>query len=194
MTDVLSLSAIDLARRIRDREVSPVEVTAASLRRAEALDERLGMFVTRTPDRAMAQARDAEAALMAVRDPADLPPLLGVPCPVKDLVAVAGVRLTLGSAAFADQVADVDDGVVTLLQRAGTVMTGKTNTPEIGLPCYTEPAVAPPRAPRGTRTARRGVRAGEPPSWSPPEWHPSRRARTAAGPSASRPVRAGSSG
>ena len=144
MTDVLALSAIDLARRIRERELSPVEVTVASLRRADELDERLGMFVTRTPERAMEQAHHAEAALMAIRDPADLPPLLGVPCPVKDLNAVAGVRFTLGSAAFADQVADVDDGVVTLLRRAGTVMTGKTNTPEIGLPCYTEPTVAPP--------------------------------------------------
>ncbi len=144
MSDLLACSAVELARLIRDREASPVEVAEASLRRAEALDERLGLFVTRTPERALAQARAAESAVTATRDPADLPPLLGVPCPVKDLNAVAGVRLTLGSAAFVEQVAEVDDGVVTLLRQAGTVMTGKTNTPEIGLPCYTEPTVAPP--------------------------------------------------
>lgn len=160
MNDVLAMSAIDLARHLRGRSVSPVEVTEAALRRAESLDEHFGMFVTRTPELAMAQARDAEAAVMAARSVDDLPPLIGVPCPVKDLTPVASVRLTLGSAAFADQVADVDDGVVTLLRRAGTVMTGKTNTPEIGLPCYTEPAVAPPARTPWDRTRSAGGSSG----------------------------------
>ncbi|MFD0328662.1 amidase family protein [Streptacidiphilus monticola] len=64
--------------------------------------------------------------------------------PVKDLNLVAGVRATFGSAAFADHVPAVDDHIVTRLRDAGTVLLGKTNTPEFGLPCYTENRVAPP--------------------------------------------------
>lgn len=141
---MLALSALDVAEAVRAGEVSPVEVAQASLALAETLDERFGMFVTRTPERALEQARAVEATVLGADDPAHLPALVGVPCPVKDLNPVAGVRLTLGSAAFAEQVAEVDDGVVTLLARAGTLMTGKTSTPELGLPCYTEPDVAPP--------------------------------------------------
>jgi amidase len=141
--DPLELTALELAASVRSREVSPVEVVELALERAERLDTRLGLFVTRTPEIAVEQARAAEA-LVLTADPRMLPPLLGVPCPVKDLTQVAGVRCTFGSAAFADQVAPVDDGVVQLLRRAGTILTGKTNTPELGLPCYTEPDVAPP--------------------------------------------------
>ena len=142
--ELYELSALEVAAAVRRREVSPVDVAEDAIRRGERLDGRLGLFVTRTAERALAQARETEAEVMGARDRADLPALVGVPCPVKDLTPVSGVRLTLGSAAFEDQVAEVDDGVVTLLRRAGTVMTGTTNTPELGLPCYTEPDVAPP--------------------------------------------------
>ncbi len=142
MPDLHELSALQLADLVRSRQVSPGEVTEHFLRRAEALDATIGAFVTRTPERAIAQAKALESLLES--SPAEPgPALAGVPCPVKDLDQVAGVRWTLGSAAFADQVATVDDGVVTRLAAAGTVMTGKTNTPELGLPCYTEPDVAP---------------------------------------------------
>ncbi len=144
MDGALGWSARELAGAVRNRKVSCVEVVDDVLRRAEALDPRLGAFITRTPDLALEQARETDRAIRAARDVAALPPLVGVPCPIKDLNPVAGVRLTLGSAAFAEQVADVDDGVVTRLREAGTVMTGKTSTPELGLPCYTEPDVAPP--------------------------------------------------
>ncbi len=139
------LTAVEIGRALRRGEVSAVEVTLDALARAERLDSRLGLFVTRTPDLALGQAQQCDRLLAQARqDDRRVPALLGVPCPVKDLTRVAGVRCTLGSTAFADTVADVDDGVVTLLRRAGTVMTGKTSTPELGLPCYTEPDVAPP--------------------------------------------------
>lgn len=142
MDDLSSRSALELAALVRAGEVSALEVAEHAVARAEALDERFGLFVTRTPDLALEQARAADHMLRGRPEPHDLPTLLGVPCPVKDLDRVAGVRWTAGSAAF-DEVADVDDGVVTLLRAAGTLMTGKTNTPELGLPCYTEPDVAP---------------------------------------------------
>jgi amidase len=142
VTDLAALDALAVGTAVRSGAASAVEVVETVLSRAERLDPSLGVFVTRTPDLALRQARSIDALL---RSTDDVPPspLLGVPCPVKDLNPVAGVRYTLGSAAFDDQVADVDDGIVTLLRRAGTLLTGKTNTPEIGLPCYTEPDVAP---------------------------------------------------
>ncbi len=70
--------------------------------------------------------------------------MLGVPIAIKDLTDVAGVRCTLGSAAFADRVATVDAHVVTLLRRAGTVILGKTNAAEFGAPAIPRPDVAPP--------------------------------------------------
>ena len=73
-----------------------------------------------------------------------LPPLTGVPIPIKDLNMVAGVRMTFGSTIFADNIADADDYVVAALRTAGVVITGKTATPEFGLPCYTETRIGPP--------------------------------------------------
>ena len=64
---------------------------------------------------------------------------------VKDLHPTAGVRTTFGSAAYADHVPDFSDNVVLSLEAAGMPSLGKTNTPEFGSPCYTEPDVAPPR-------------------------------------------------
>ena len=57
---------------------------------------------------------------------------------------VAGVRQTLGSAVYADNVPATDDYVSAALRAAGAVLTGKTATPEFGLPCYTETAIGPP--------------------------------------------------
>ena len=57
---------------------------------------------------------------------------------------VAGVRMTFGSTIFADNIADADDYVVAALRAAGAVITGKTATPEFGLPCYTETRIGPP--------------------------------------------------
>jgi amidase len=150
VTSLHELTARETAAAVVAGEVSAVEVCEPALARAEALDARLGVFVTRTPDLALAQARAADAVAAAARADGTTEqalaaaPLLGVPCPVKDLEPVAGVPMTLGSAAFADLVPEADSGVVTLLRRAGAVMLGKTTTPELGLPCYTESDVAPP--------------------------------------------------
>ncbi|HEX5994105.1 MAG TPA: amidase [Jiangellales bacterium] len=141
MAELWEMTALELAAAIRRREISPVEVALHTAERADRLGPQVGAFVTVTPELALEQARAAEAVLASGESP---PPLLGVPCPIKDLTRVAGVSCSMGSAAFEGQVADVDDGVVILLRRAGTIMVGKTTTPEFGLPCYTEPDIAPP--------------------------------------------------
>lgn len=140
MTEIHELSARALAGAIRSGETTPQEVLAHTLERAERLGPGFGAFARLTPDLARRQADDA-AARLADGDPA---PLLGVPLPIKDLTMVAGVEMTAGSAAMRGFVPEVDDGVVTRLREAGTVMLGKTSTPELGLPPYTEPDIGPP--------------------------------------------------
>ncbi|HSI93670.1 MAG TPA: amidase [Jiangellaceae bacterium] len=158
MAELHDLTALELAAAVRRREVSPAEVVDHSLDRAERIGGQVGAFTTLTPELAREQAQAAERALTAEDD---LPPLLGVPCPIKDLAAVAGIRFTAGSAVFTNRVAPVDDGVVTLLREAGTVMIGKTSTPEFGLPCYTEPDIgSPARTPWDPRRSAGGSSGG----------------------------------
>ncbi|TDC52089.1 amidase [Actinomadura sp. KC345] len=133
-----------MAAAVRTREVSPVELADHYLARIERLNEQVGAYVTVTADRAREQAREAEKAVLDAADPADLPPLHGVPVPIKDLNMVDGVRMTFGSAVYSELTGFADDNVVSALRRAGTVLLGKTTTPEFGLPCYTEGGVAPP--------------------------------------------------
>lgn len=138
---MLDSPALEQAAAVRRREVSPVELAAACLERVERLAATVGAFVTVTAEAALDAARAAERAVLSG---AELGPLHGVPTAVKDLNLVAGLRTTFGSAAFRDFLAPVDDHVVTRLRAGGLVSLGKTNTPEFGLPCYTEPDVAPP--------------------------------------------------
>jgi amidase len=141
MPDIHELTALELARSIKRRELSAAEVLEHTLERVTRLGPLVGAFVTLTPDLAR---RHADAADSALAQGGDSPSLLGVPCPVKDLTDVAGVPTSMGSAAVAAEPATADAGVVTRLRDAGTVMIGKTTTPELGLPCYTEPDIAAP--------------------------------------------------
>jgi amidase len=141
MSALHELSALEQGAAVRAGEVSPTELARHHLDRIAALDGEIGAFVTVTEDLALAQARAAERELARGEARG---PLHGVPVAVKDLVRVEGVPCTLGSAAFADDVADLDDHVVTRLKAAGLVILGTTHTPEFALPCYTENALGPP--------------------------------------------------
>ncbi|ARF54579.1 amidase [Streptomyces gilvosporeus] len=144
MAELHDLTALEQAAGIRSGAISPVELTEHYLARIDRLDDTLGAFLTRTPEIARKQAADAESeAAAARREGRELPPLHGVPVPVKDLNQVAGVRYTMGSRALAENVAAVDDHVAAKLREAGTILLGKTNTPEFGLPCYTENGLGP---------------------------------------------------
>jgi amidase len=134
-------TALELAHLVSARDVRAVEVVAAHLERSRRLGPRFGAFARLTPEAALERAAGLDAALDRGQ-PA--PQLAGVPCPIKDLSPVAGIGWEAGSAAMAGTVADVDDDVVGWFAQAGTISTGKTATPEFGLPCYTEPEGAPP--------------------------------------------------
>ncbi|MEI6623093.1 MAG: amidase [Actinomycetes bacterium] len=137
------LSALEQAAAIRSGQLSSVELTEHYLRRGERLGDTVGAYVMMTPELAMEQAEAADSRVRNAADGEPLPPLLGVVCPIKDLVFVAGIPTRAGSAVI-DATLPTDDDVVANLRAAGLVITGKTNTPEMGLPCYTEPDVAPP--------------------------------------------------
>ena len=111
MTHIHDLTVIELARSVRQRELSPVEITDRYLQRIEAMNADVGAFFTVTAELARSQAVRAEKAVAQADDPGSLPELTGVPIPVKDLNMVAGVRQTFGSAVFADNVAAEDDYV-----------------------------------------------------------------------------------
>ena len=120
------LSAAETARRVRAREVSPVDVLDACMARIERFNPELNAVVTLNP-----RARDEAAALEArIARGEDVGPLAGVTVGIKDVTEVAGVRTTYGSPLFADHVPEHDAQVVERLRAAGAVIVGKTNTPE----------------------------------------------------------------
>src|SRR4051794_5582312 len=134
------LTLLEQTAAVRDRSVSPVELVEHYLRRIDTYSESLGAFVTVTHDQALEAARAAERAVVAG---GELAPMHGVPTAIKDLNLTAGVPTRFGTNAIAPVDDGVDDAVVTKLKTAGLIPLGKTNTPEFGLPCYTEPDVAP---------------------------------------------------
>ncbi len=135
--------ATELARRIREREISPVELTRHFLERIGRIDPQIGSYVTVTAERALDDARAAEAAVMS-GETASFGPLHGLPVAIKDLSSTAGVRTTYGSRAFEQNVPPVSSPDVDRVFNAGAILLGKTNTPELGLGMTTENDIFPP--------------------------------------------------
>jgi amidase len=138
VTELHDLTAQEQWERLQRGEITPVELAGHYLERISRLDDGLGAFITVTPDAALERAREVEAVVPRSA------PLWGLPFADKDLVQRAGVRTTYGSRLTADFVPDATDELATVLDAAGGVSLGKTNTPEFGLPSYTENFVAAP--------------------------------------------------
>ena len=141
MSELHDLTALEQAAAVRSGQTSAAALVEHYAERIGRLDATVGAFVTLTLGVARGQAAAADAAV-ARGD--ELPPLHGVPIGIKDLNLTDGVPTKLGSKVFADLVPPISDYVVDKLRAAGTISLGKTNTPEFGLPCYTETDVAPP--------------------------------------------------
>ena len=118
----------EAAHALREKRVSPVELTAKAIARVDRLNSSLCAFITITADYAMTRARQAETELNAGRDRG---PLHGIPIAVKDLFAMRGVRTTAGSKIFENLVPDFDSAVVERLEAAGAVILGKLNMHEL---------------------------------------------------------------
>jgi amidase len=128
-SDLCFLTATELARRIRAREVSVTEVIQAHLAQIDRVNPRVNAIVTLTAERALAEARAKDDALARGAAPG---PLFGLPVAHKDLVPTRGIRTTYGSPIYRDHVPDQDALLVERLRAAGAVTIGKTNTPEFG--------------------------------------------------------------
>ncbi|MEV0619969.1 amidase [Nonomuraea sp. NPDC050404] len=140
MSDELHyLTATELARLIRSRQVSAVEVLQAHLDRIEQVNPQVNAIVTLVAERAIEAAKAADAALSKGGEAGEgrIGALHGVPVAHKDLVDTAGIRTTYGSPLFADNVPEQDAVIIQRLRAAGAVTVGKTNTPEFGTGSHT---------------------------------------------------------
>jgi amidase len=127
--DICLLSATELTRRIRDRDLSAREVLEAHVAQIERVNPKVNAIVTATFELACERARLADEA--AARGEF-FGPLHGLPVVHKDLEETKGIRTTYGSPIFADYVPDFDTPIVERIRAAGAVLIGKTNTPEFG--------------------------------------------------------------
>ena len=128
------LSAREIAAQIRQKQVSPVDVARAHLDRIERLNPKLNAFVDYQPEAVLAQARDAEKAILRRdkdKDEDELGPLHGVPLSIKSAIDVAGHRCEAGTRLRAGYIAAADAPLVARLRAAGAVILGVTNTPEL---------------------------------------------------------------
>ncbi|MEU9472895.1 amidase [Streptomyces avermitilis] len=130
--------AVELAAAIRRKEVSPVEVADCCLERMDELDPRLNAFCHRADDDVRKAAAAAADAVARTVSDGDLPPFLGVPLPIKDLLDVAGWPTTHGSAGAGRAPAAASDPVVRRFVDAGFILLGKTTTSEFGALPFTE--------------------------------------------------------
>ncbi|MGI6548794.1 MAG: amidase [Syntrophomonadales bacterium] len=129
MTELAYVSATELARLIRNKEVSPVEIVNQLLARIEAINPQINAFCTVAAEQARAEAQKAEEKVMGGEE---MGPLHGVPIAIKDLTSTAGIRTTHGSLVFKDNVPEEDAIIVKRIKKAGAIILGKTNTPEFG--------------------------------------------------------------
>jgi aspartyl-tRNA(Asn)/glutamyl-tRNA(Gln) amidotransferase subunit A len=117
----------ELGRELRDRTISPVELTQECLFRIEKLNPELNAFITVLAESAMEDARSAEQEIQRGNYRG---PLHGIPIGLKDIIDTAGVRTTAASALFKDRIPTEDAEVVRRLRAAGAIILGKQNLHE----------------------------------------------------------------
>jgi amidase len=141
MTALHDLTAVAQRDAVARGELSARELTEHYLQRIDALNPRLGAFITVTADQALKQARAADDHQARG---GTLGRLHGLPLAYKDLTDVAGVPTSHGSAALEHRPALANHPLVDVLESAGSISLGKTQVPEFGLTSYSENRVAPP--------------------------------------------------
>ena len=137
-SELCYMSAVELADRIRRKQVSAREVMTAHLAQIERINPKVNAIVTLVADRAMADAARADEMIANGRS---LGVLHGLPVAHKDLVDTAGIRTTRGSRFYQDNVPARDALIVERIHAAGALTLGKTNTPEFGAGSQTFNAV-----------------------------------------------------
>jgi Asp-tRNA(Asn)/Glu-tRNA(Gln) amidotransferase A subunit family amidase len=128
MNDLIFLSAVSMAEKIRKKEISPVELVDAHLAQIERLNPKLNAFVQVDSERARQAARDAERE---IRQRGKIGPLHGVPISIKSSISVKGLLWEAGTRLRAGYLAPQDAPLVARLKNAGAIILGVTNTPEL---------------------------------------------------------------
>lgn len=125
---IIDMSAVELVKRMKEKELSPVEVVKAFLDRIDEHNSKWNAFVT-INDRALTEAKEAEEAIVKGKK---LGKLHGLPVAIKDLTPTKGLRTTYGSPVFKDYIPDHEPTFLKRIKAAGGIVLGKTNTPEFG--------------------------------------------------------------
>src|SRR3954470_7789296 len=133
MSDELwRISAVEAVTRLRNGEISPLELVEASARRIAEVEPAVNALPTLCLDRARDHARRIMQGGVACEAAGRAGWLAGLPVSIKDLTDVAGVRTTYGSPLFADHVPARSHPLVERIERKGGIVMGKSNTPEFG--------------------------------------------------------------
>ncbi len=140
LTDLTDLTLLQAVEALRRGDISSRELVGACLERIQRLEPQLHCFLALTAERALERAAEADRRLRAWRsDPGEeIPPLLGVPLAVKDVLCMAGVPCTSGSRILEGFVPPYNATAVERLLQAGAVLLGKTNTDEFAMGSSTE--------------------------------------------------------
>jgi amidase len=133
MTDICFTPATKLAKLIRGRKLSATEAMKAFIAQVERANPKVNAIVTFLPEDALSAAKKFDRNFKSNK----AKPLAGLPIAYKDLVATKGIRTTLGSLVYKDNVPKEDALIVERLQAAGAITLGKTNTPEFGAGSHT---------------------------------------------------------
>jgi fatty acid amide hydrolase 2 len=131
MNSLLDMSAMQIASAIQTRTISVTEVVETHIRRIEEVNDKLNAVIDPRFEQARKEALAADAHLASTSDP--LPSLFGVPCTIKEFIAVKGQSHTGGLAARKGIKATEDAVLVQRLKDAGAIILGSTNGPEGGL-------------------------------------------------------------
>jgi aspartyl-tRNA(Asn)/glutamyl-tRNA(Gln) amidotransferase subunit A len=129
------LTIREISRLIREKEISPVELTKSVLNRIDEIDPKLHTYISVLKDEARSTAKEAEKLILSG---SYLGPLHGVPISIKDIFLVKGTRTTCGSKILENFVSPYDATVVERLKTAGAVIVGKNNMDEFAMGSSTE--------------------------------------------------------
>ncbi|MGK7932791.1 MAG: amidase [Microcystaceae cyanobacterium] len=132
-------SPLTLAQLIRQKEISPFELTEFFVQRIEKFDGQLGSFHHVMAEQALEEGRKKTDILTQSNDLTEFPPFFGVPTAIKDLNPVSGMPCSYGVSALKDQIAEYDDAVTAKIKGAGFIILGKTATSQLGSFPYSEP-------------------------------------------------------
>lgn len=152
------LSVQDTHEKLIKGEFSAEELTRSYLETIKKKDKDLNAFITQTPELALTQAKEVDVMIAQKKN---IPLLAGIPCAIKDVILVEGIKCTAGSALLKDYVAPYDATVIQKLKENNVVLVGKTNMDEFGMGASTEnSAFGPVKNPHDTTRVPGGSSGG----------------------------------